>query len=136
METTRPKILLVDDDPLILHALKRCLRRRFEVDIAENAEDALFLVSGRGPYAAVLSDLVMAGIDGVELLSALAELAPVTARIALSGCIDSRTEEALNRGRAYRVLSKPCHLEELIETIHQAISARTGAGALDRRMAS
>lgn len=62
------QILLVDDDRNILDGYRRNLRGEFLIDIAQSGQEALGLVDGKGPYAVVISDMRMPGMDGIELL--------------------------------------------------------------------
>ena len=118
----KPRIILVDDEVNVLQAYGRVLRARFAVDTAEGGEAALGMLSERGPYAVVVSDMRMPGMDGVELLAQAKGRFPDTVRIMLTGNADQGTAaEAVNRGEIFRFLSKPCDSALLIETIHQAV---------------
>jgi response regulator RpfG family c-di-GMP phosphodiesterase len=108
------KILCVDDEPNILEAYKRALRKDFQLDIAEGGERALELMSSDGPYAVVVSDMRMPGMDGVHFLAAARVLAPETVRVMLTGNADQQTaSEAVNEGHIFRFLTKPCTPESL-----------------------
>ena len=72
------KILLVDDDPLILEGYKRTLSREFLIEIAQGGKPALKLIADSGPFAVVVSDMRMPEIDGLQLLSQIRSLAPDT----------------------------------------------------------
>ncbi|MCI0535465.1 MAG: HDOD domain-containing protein [Verrucomicrobiales bacterium] len=64
------KILFVDDDPNLLEACRRQLRKRFAVETAVDPAAGLTLIEHNGPFAVVVSDLRMAGnMDGIEFLS-------------------------------------------------------------------
>src|SRR5436190_15251851 len=62
------RILLVDDDELIRDMYRHLLGTHFEVSIANNAHEALDLLSKHGPFAVVLSDFRMPRKSGVDLL--------------------------------------------------------------------
>lgn len=118
----KPKILLVDDEANILQAYTRVLRSRFAVDTAEGGELALAILAEQGPYAVLISDMRMPGMDGVELLSKARELYPDTVRIMLTGNADQQTAtHAVNQGAIFRFLSKPCDSELLAGTLDQAV---------------
>ncbi|MBE7557954.1 response regulator [bacterium] len=117
-----PRILCVDDDPNILSACQRHLRKEFEVDIAESGARGLARLSERGPYAVVVSDMRMPEMDGIEFLSRVKAAAPDTVRIMLTGQADLSTAmEAVNQGSIFRFLTKPCSAESLL------LSLRAGA---------
>ena len=65
------KILLVDDDAMILSGLKRQLRNQFNIETAINGEEALKMVGENGPYAVVVSDFHMPGMNGIQFLCRL-----------------------------------------------------------------
>ncbi len=118
----RDKVLLVDDDPNILSAYTRNLRKRFQIDTAPGGAEALELMRTSGPYAVILSDMRMPGMDGIQFLSMARTLAPDTVRIMLTGNADQQTAiEAVNRGRIFRFLTKPCDADDLALTLESAI---------------
>jgi response regulator RpfG family c-di-GMP phosphodiesterase len=103
------KVLLVDDEDNVLQAYTRVLRRRFSLDVALGGDQALALLGRSGPYAVVVSDMRMPGMDGVELLRRIKELHPDTTRVMLTGNADQGTAmEAVNQGAIFRFLTKPC----------------------------
>lgn len=122
MSAATSKILIVDDEPSVLYAFQRCLRKHFQIETAESGAAALSLIAQNGPYAVVLSDLHMPGMDGVELLSLLADLAPTTTRVALTGsCERAQRDAAFTHGRVFAFLSKPCALEEVTACLQEGI---------------
>jgi len=117
-----PKVLLVDDDPNILSGYTRILRKRFQFDTAQGGDEALELVRGSGPYAVILSDMRMPGMDGIEFLTEAKNLAPDSVRIMLTGNVDQQTAiEAVNRGNIFRFLTKPCDPEVLAQSLEAGI---------------
>ena len=62
------RILCVDDEPNILMAYKRQFRKHFEIDTAQGGEEALQLLGDGGPYAVIVADMRMPGMNGIELL--------------------------------------------------------------------
>ena len=121
-ETALPRILLVDDDLDFLQALRRHLRWQFDVTLAPGPDAALELAASRGPYEVVVSDLHMPGMDGIDLLSRLRTAAPRTVRILLTGAgdVDSAIA-AVNQGRVFRYLTKPCPPKTLIRELAAAV---------------
>lgn len=113
-----PKILCVDDEPNILAAFERQLRREFDVAIAAGGAEALDLVEKEGPFAVIISDMRMPGMTGVELLTRMSQVAPDTVRIMLTGNADQQTAiDAINDGHIFRFLTKPCAPELLARTV-------------------
>lgn len=115
------QILCVDDDQNILAGFQRNLRKQFTIDVAPNGGEALRLLKENGPYAVIVVDMRMPGMDGVQLLVEVKRQAPDTVRIMLTGNADQQTAmEAVNRGHIFRFLTKPCSPEDL------AIALRAG----------
>ena len=103
------RILCVDDEPNVLDALGRTLRGRFEVVTAVGAPAALEFAQREAPFTVVVSDLRMPEMDGVQFLRRMSELHPDTVRILLTGQADVPAAiAAVNEGRIFRFLTKPC----------------------------
>lgn len=108
------KILFVDDDPNILSAYTRNLRRRYHLTTAGGGEEGLQLVQAQGPFAVVVSDMRMPGMDGIEFLTHVRNFNPDTVRIMLTGNADMGTAiDAVNQGNIFRFLTKPCEAGDL-----------------------
>jgi response regulator RpfG family c-di-GMP phosphodiesterase len=103
------KILCVDDDPGILSAYRRQLHPKFEVVTAQGGEEGLEAVDSQGPFAVVVADMRMPGMDGIQFLTHVRERAPDTVRMMLTGNADLQTAvDAVNEGCVARFLTKPC----------------------------
>jgi putative nucleotidyltransferase with HDIG domain len=115
-------VLLVDDEANILNALSRLfLDRDVRVLRAGNGEEALGIVR-REPVAVVVSDNLMPGMRGVELLSQVRNLSPDTVRVLLTGYADLSTAiEAINRGEVFRFHVKPWVDEEIVLTVEEGV---------------
>ncbi len=119
------RILLVDDEPFILSGYKRGLGKQFNLDTATSGTEALemFDQHDESPYAVVVSDMRMPHMDGVELLNRLAAKYPDTIRIMLTGNSDQQTAmDAVNQGRVYKFLTKPCSAADLKTTLEEALT--------------
>jgi CheY-like chemotaxis protein len=103
--------LVVEDNELVLRALKRALVQRFEATFAASGEAALAEIAEHD-FDAVVSDVFMRGIDGRQVLAAVREIRPKATRILLTASPDAR-ELAV----ADSVIAKPCSVEHLVETI-------------------
>jgi response regulator RpfG family c-di-GMP phosphodiesterase len=117
------KILLVDDDNSVLDGYRRSLSREFSLEIALGGEQALKCTAENGPYAVVVSDMRMPGMDGIQLLSKIKALAPDTIRVMLTGNADMQTAiNAINEGSIFRFLNKPCSKEVMAKTLTAALA--------------
>jgi response regulator RpfG family c-di-GMP phosphodiesterase len=102
-------ILCVDDDPNILEAFQRQFRKKFNLHTAIGPEPGLEALANSGPFAVVVSDLRMPGMDGIQFLAAVRDRSPETIRIMLTGQADLSTSiAAVNQGSIFRFLVKPC----------------------------
>jgi len=115
-------ILFVDDDIQLVSALQRSFHRTYHVELALSAADALEALA-EVPYAVVVSDLQMPGMNGIELLTRVKGLSPDTVRILLTGQADLEAAlEAVNEGNVFRFLRKPCPQELLKKTLDAALA--------------
>ncbi len=119
---SKPKrVLVVDDERHILFVLQDTLRRLgpgVEVGVAQGGAEALALVA-QSPFDLIITDLVMPGMDGVELTAAVAEACPGTVVIWMTAHGSHRWQADAARLAVYRCLDKPLD----IATIRQIISA-------------
>lgn len=117
------RILCVDDDPNVLQAYQRALRKQFHIEPAFGGEEALQAVAEQGPYAVVVSDMRMPGMNGVELLAKVSEISPDTVRMMLTGNADQETAlEAVNQGHIFRFMTKPCPPETFAKALEAALT--------------
>jgi len=119
----RPRLLFVDDDPGVLSALSRFMRRyRFDVSTAADAFEGLRKVEENGPFHLIVSDYRMPGMTGELFLSRVAEIAPDTRRMILSAFADSQLLlAAINAGRVHRYLTKPWDSRELLAVVRELV---------------
>ncbi|MFT5525041.1 MAG: HD-like signal output (HDOD) protein [Pirellulaceae bacterium] len=112
------RVLFVDDDPQLLEAFRRLLRRqRCEWDISFVGSGAEALTElANGPYDAVVTDMLMPLMDGAQLLTEVSVQFPKVARVILSGQCDS-IAGIRSAGPAHRFLAKPCQMEELMAAV-------------------
>lgn len=117
------KILLLDDEPNILAALQRLLRREasWAVDAFSDPQEALDALS-RNEYAVIISDYQMPTIDGVTFLQFAKQSQPQAVRMVLSAHGDRESMmNAINRAEIYRFLNKPWDDYELKAALRSAI---------------
>ena len=119
-------LLLVDDEPSILSALRRLLRPTgHTVLTATSGAEGLELLAATPDVAVVVSDMRMPGMDGAQFLEQVRTRWPDTMRLLLTGYADmTSTIDAINRGEIYRYIAKPWDDHELLLVIRQAIEQR------------
>ena len=116
------KVLLVDDDANLLEGIRRQLRKSFQLEFAEGGEKGLELLRSNGPYAVVVTDMQMPNMNGITLLEQASSIAPDTVRIMLTGNADQQTAvDAVNSGKIFRFLNKPCTREDLSSALEDAV---------------
>jgi len=116
------KILFVDDDQNILDAYKRHFRKQFAIETAPGGEAGIEAIKTRGPFAVVVSDMRMPGMDGVEFLTRVREKEPDTIRIMLTGQADMEdTIAVVNEGNIFRFLTKPCGPERMASALNASL---------------
>ena len=112
------KILFVDDEANVIRSMKRQLRKRFPMQTALSGDEALQKMKEEGPFAVIVSDMRMPGMNGIELLNKVKNLYPDTVRIMLTGNADQETAiEAVNSGEIFRFLTKPCSTAVLVPAL-------------------
>jgi signal transduction histidine kinase len=117
------RILVVDDEAAVRNLYADWLRDNFECETAASADEALAVLATE-TYALVISDMMMPGRNGVELLREIKSRYPETAVIMISG-VDrpQRVRDALRIG-AFDYLIKPCELDVLTLSVERALERR------------
>jgi response regulator RpfG family c-di-GMP phosphodiesterase len=116
------KILFVDDEPNVLAAFQRQLRKQFSVETAPGPNEGLAILQNDQDYAVVVADMRMPEMNGVEFLTKVKALAPEVVRLMLTGNADQGTAiEAINEGCIFRFLNKPCTSEKLAAALEAAL---------------
>jgi HD-like signal output (HDOD) protein len=120
------RILFVDDEPMVLDALRNAMRsKRKEWDMVFKSNGtAALLELERAQVDVIVSDMRMREMDGAEFLSKASKLCPGATRIVLSGHME---ESSLARAAitAHRYLTKPCTNELLCSSISRSLELRT-----------
>ncbi|MDJ0785838.1 MAG: response regulator [Myxococcota bacterium] len=122
-----PRVLLVDDEPRILSALQRSLRREpVSVETAGSAAEALAALDRNAredadPIRLVVSDQKMPGCSGIELIGEIAARHPSVRRILLTGWPESIDEPERVRLGLSALVSKPWDDQELKREIRAAL---------------
>ena len=107
------KLLLVDDDPFTLTGIGQNLESEgYDVTTAENGETALELLE-KSDFDLIITDIVMDGIDGIQVLKKAKEVNPDTKVIILTGYGDMTSAIDALRLDADDYMLKPCHTDEM-----------------------
>ncbi len=118
-----PRVLLVDDEPLVLEGLRRSVHAEFCADLAVSSEEGLAKLKKDGPYPVVVSDMRMPGMNGAEFLAAVRTISPDSIRVMLTGCNDMETAvRAVNEGQIFRFLTKPVTATTLLTTLRDCVA--------------
>ncbi len=114
MTETRARILFIDDDELILSALRRTLRKEpFECFFSNDPEMAMRIVKDER-IDIVVSDHSMPGMTGIEFFALLVRLHKHVMRVMMTGQADrATTVRAINDGQVHRFIDKPWNDDEL-----------------------
>ncbi len=117
------RILLAEDDGSLRGFLSLNLKRAgHEVDDFEDGDSAWEALE-RGAYDLLLTDIVMPGLDGIELARRAAELDPAMKIVFITGFAAVALAQGSNAPAKAKVLSKPFHLKDLVAEVERVIAA-------------
>ena len=117
------KILLVDDDPMLLASMRRCLGTLFDLETALSGSEAIEKIEKGTTYAVVVTDMRMPKMDGLEFIRQARALAPEAIYLMLTGNQDAETTtRALEEGLVAEFLCKPCDPNEIAEAFEMALA--------------
>jgi CheY-like chemotaxis protein len=117
---SKPSVLVVDDDMGTLETLADILRSNaYEVGLAESGSAAVAAVQ-RTRYAAVLMDLLMPGLTGVEAMRMIRASAPDTKVIIMTAFTHDALVEDAEREGALAVVPKPLQLDQVLSLLARA----------------
>ncbi len=115
-------ILCVDDEAETLAALRRLLRREGQVLSATSGKEALAILADNDTIGVIISDHRMPVMDGTTFLAAAGKISPGIPRILLTGHADLQLAlDAVNKGGACRILSKPWDDHDVIQTVRDSL---------------
>ncbi len=140
--STQKAILCVDDEPIVTESLRTLLFQELKevkiIEIAHSAEEAMevieeFIEDGV-ELPAVISDYIMPGTKGDELLAQVHARLPKTKTIMLTGQSDiGGIKHAINAAHLYRFLEKPWMNDDMVLTISGAITSYNQEALLERQ---
>ncbi|PAX59587.1 response regulator [Brunnivagina elsteri] len=132
---SKPKILVVDDEPDNLDLLYRTFYRDYKVLRANSGPAALDLLADEGDVSVIISDQRMPMMSGTEFLSLTATQYPDIIRIILTGYTDVEDlVEAINAGKVFKYVTKPWEAEELKAVVRQALDTHNVLKARTREL--
>jgi DNA-binding NtrC family response regulator len=122
------RILIIEDSGIVARPLQRALELHFgdqffEIETCTSAEEALRLLDERS-FDLLISDLMLPGINGLELLAQVAANNPATPSIIMTAFSSPQMESHVRRV-ATEFLPKPFTLNELVATVERALATRS-----------
>ncbi|SCA57255.1 putative CheY-like receiver [Candidatus Terasakiella magnetica] len=125
MPQIKPRILFVDDDPLLLDALRRAFMRshKGQWDMSfETSPEQTIEHQKENPFHVVITDLKMPKINGLQLATHLFEIEPATQFVMLTGTADLNTAmDIINNTPIFRFYTKPCPTPDLGKGIEDCL---------------
>jgi adenylate cyclase len=137
--SAKPTLIVVDDEPAVLtnvrDQLRQALGNTYAVEEASSGSDALELIADLiaegAPIPCVLSDQLMPGMTGDQLLATVHERLPETRTVMLTGQADAHAVgHAVNAAQLFRFLAKPWSSQDLVMTVREACKSFEQARAL------
>lgn len=121
----RPRILIVDDEQSLCEFLEIFLRKQgYDTDTVLSGEEAIERLDGGHRYDLVLTDLLMPGVGGLELLDAIRERSPGTEVVLMTAYATADTAlDAMKKG-AFDYVQKPFKVEEIRVIVDKALRQR------------
>lgn len=118
------RILLAEDDASMRTFLTTALERAgHEVTVCEDGLSALKALGTGASFDLLLSDIVMPGMDGIELSRRAADIRPALKVMFITGFAAVAMEQNIEQTQSTRVLSKPFHLNDLVEQVETLLAA-------------
>ncbi|MGR8920672.1 MAG: response regulator [Gammaproteobacteria bacterium] len=117
------RVLCVDDQRDASSLLESHLSGHFDCTIVASAEAALAALENDGPFAVVVSDYMMPGMDGIELFKLVKQRWPDCVRVMVTAVDDLGVAiAALHDGSAYRFVRKPWRAGEIVHAVEEAVA--------------
>ena len=118
------RLLIVEDEDTLCESLKRVfLRERYEVDVAGSGEAALGILE-EGNYSLIISDIILPGMNGIELLKLIKERIPDQLVVIMTAYASLETAIEALRAGTYDYVVKPIIHEEIKQIVKNALSQK------------
>ena len=131
------RVLIVDDEPALVETLEGLLEDHFDVITASGGRDALRQLEAGDIVDVIVTDQRMPGMLGVDFLEEASKRLPDTIRMVVTAYADVEPIiDAINRGAAYRFLSKPYNADELRAAITEGMQLKAARTSLGHLMAA
>jgi len=118
-----PRILLAEDDDTMRTFLARSLEKAgYQVVSVSQGTDALPFIAG-GEFDLLLTDIVMPGMDGIELARRSTKIQPTLQVMFITGFAAVAMDKAKERPSNAKVLQKPFHLKDLVDEVDKLFAA-------------
>jgi signal transduction histidine kinase len=131
------RVLIVDDEPALVETLEGLLEDHFDVITASGGRDALRQLEAGDIVDVIVTDQRMPGMLGVDFLEEASKRLPDTIRMVVTAYADvDPIIDAINRGAAYRFLSKPYNADELRAAITEGMQLKAARTSLAQLMAA
>jgi CheY-like chemotaxis protein len=126
--------MLVDDEPQVAHTVERLLRKDYDITVAVCGKDALAIIAQGARFDAIVSDVMMPNMTGIELFEELQHIVPDQARrvVFLSGgAFTAQTRERLDE-LGVPQLEKPVTAKELRDCVLRIATSPASSGTSAR----
>jgi CheY-like chemotaxis protein len=122
-QARRGRLLIIDDEVVFSGSLRRLFSNEHDVTVVNRGREALDQLRGGRRYDAILCDLVMPEVSGIDLYCELQQIAPDQAAcmIFLTGGSFSEKSQGFLDGIGNRCFEKPCNLEQLKAAIREVV---------------
>jgi two-component system response regulator AtoC len=118
----KPRVLIVDDEPGVRESLRIVLKEHADLELAESGDAALEIVA-TDRFDVALLDILMPGLDGVEVLERCRQISPTTSVIMLTATKTVKTAVRAMKLGAFDYITKPFDVDELVLSVERAVRA-------------
>jgi FixJ family two-component response regulator len=118
------KVLMIDRENVVLTTAKKLLAQEdYDLVLCSEVDEAIDVLSEKGPFAVVVTDNQLAAMRGTEFLTKIKSMEPDTARILMSAHHDNQLiEDVVNTSEAFRFLKKPLDYKVVMRVIEEGIA--------------